>query len=104
MYANPSGIRAAAELIAQPVDLMPQLAGEATAPDPGMYGKVLIYSAQMVEPSSTEARKYLFGAMHTSGRSIVDALMITASDYQATEQAAVEHVEVLQKSINERWG
>lgn len=104
MYANPSGIRASADLIAQPVDLLPQLAGEAVAPNPGMYGKVLIYSAQQVEPAATEARQFLLGAMHTSGRSIVDSLRVTADDYEATEQAATARVAELQRSIEERWG
>lgn len=102
MYANPSGIREAAKQIDEAVQVLPRLAGEAVAPNPGMYGKILTYSAQMTEPATTDARKHLFEGMEFAGTSIVTGLMDTADNYEQAEQEAVERVSALNRVIAEK--
>lgn len=101
---NTKGIRDAAKKIAQPVELMPRLAGESVAPDIAMYGKILVYSAQMVEPMATQARQTLFNGMATAGQSIVDGLNQTADDYDLAERANAEAMAALEQQIEEMWG
>lgn len=102
-YFNPTEIDKAAKRIAQPVELMPRLASEATAPDPGMYGTVLVFAAGMVEPAVTESRKALFGGMEVAGTSIVDELKGTANLYRAVQREAEARVAALQAIIDEIW-
>lgn len=95
LHFNPDGIRDVAALIDQPVELLPQLANDSVAPDPGMYGKILIFSAQQTEPMATEARRHLLGGMHAAGASISQGLRATADDYERTEQQAVDIIKSL---------
>lgn len=92
IYFSPNGIREVAELLDDPVQSLPALVTGAVAPDPGMYGKVLIYSAQLVEPMATNARRAVYSGLHAAGQSIVQGLHATASDYRAVEEEAVHHI------------
>ena len=103
MYFHPEKLARVGERIDSVVTLLPQLADEAVAPPVGMYGKILRYSAQLVEPSVTDSRKTLFKGMAAAGDSIVAGLTETIEAYRTTEQDAVDQVNRLMDLINELW-